>query len=65
MKNLITALVGVVLLMGARAHGGGAMDTSFSYQARLSEAGVPANGTYTIYFRLWDAQAASEFDFRI
>jgi hypothetical protein len=29
--------------------------TSFSYQGRLTESGVPANGNYDLEFRLWGA----------
>lgn len=31
--------------------------TSFTYQGRLTDGGIPANGTYEIQFTLWDATA--------
>jgi len=34
-----------------------AMDSAFSYQARLDDGGSPANGTYDLRFFLYDAEA--------
>jgi hypothetical protein len=31
--------------------------SSFTYQGRLTDGGIPANGTYEIRFTLWDANA--------
>ena len=34
------------------------MGTAFTYQGRLSDAGLPANGNYDLQFKLFDASAA-------
>ncbi len=34
------------------------MGTAFTYQGRLSDAGLPANGNYDLEFKLFDASAA-------
>ena len=50
-KQILTALVLTLPLAGAMAEG----TTAFTYQGRLDEAGVPANGLYDLRFAVYDA----------
>src|SRR5437899_9834832 len=52
-KFLLTSTI--VLLAGFSTL---AQGTAFTYQGRLNDAGSPANGTYDLRFRLYDALAA-------
>ncbi len=47
---LLAALVSLFLQFPCRAQG-----TAFTYQGRLDDAGLPANGSYDFQFRIWDA----------
>ena len=54
MRNLrIVAWIVVITVSAGIANAGG--DTSFTYQGRLLDAGVPANGMFNLEFGLWDA----------
>src|SRR5215471_18072285 len=52
--TIIAALV-LILFSAATAF---AQGTSFTYQGRLSDGGVPANGDYDLQFALWDSASA-------
>src|SRR5215471_15289745 len=43
------------LLMLGLASSASAQTTAFTYQGKLTDAGNPANGTYDLQFRLFDA----------
>ena len=51
-RTFILGTVAVVVLSGSAA----ALDTAFSYQGRLSDAGSPANGDYDFQFILYTAE---------
>ena len=53
MKARISNWLGAVLLLTANS--GLSQGTAFTYQGRLSEGTVPANGTYDFRFAIWDA----------
>jgi hypothetical protein len=48
----------LMLLLPAPAPAGTLLNQAFTYQGRLLESGVPANGAYTLEFRLFDDPAA-------
>ena len=50
---LILTLCAILLLINAQTTL--AQTTQFTYQGKLSESGVPANGTYEMQFKLFDA----------
>src|SRR3982751_544698 len=49
------ALFTALLLLAAAAAQASAQTTSFTYQGRLSDGGMPANGNYDLQFTLWDS----------
>ena len=49
---IVFAITALLLAMPAA---GGTSETAFTYQGRLRDGGVPANGAYNIDFRLWNA----------
>ncbi len=53
MKNSSTMLA--ALLLCASSLAAGTSDTAFTYQGRLRDGGLPANGAHTMSFALWDA----------
>jgi len=54
MKRTILILIAFVNGMLAPAHAA-LLSTAFTYQGRLTDNGLPANGTYDFQFRLFDA----------
>ena len=46
----IVLLLGLTIAAVARAQ-----TTSFTYQGRLTDGGIPANGNYDLQFALWDS----------
>ncbi len=56
-RLLITLLLAVGLL-ASMALPAQPLDTAFTYQGRLKDGGVPANGSYDFEFVLWDADMA-------
>ena len=50
----LTILFAIAVTVGASAYVS-AQTTSFTYQGRLSDGGVYANGTYDFQFTLWDS----------
>lgn len=55
MKNLKLYLAFLIVCLTACAVS--AQTTAFNYQGRLTDAGVPANGSYLLQFKLFDAAA--------
>ena len=47
----------VLFLLAASTSAGFAQTTAFTYQGKLSDSGTPANGTYDLQFKLFDALA--------
>ena len=54
-RLLISGLAFVVLTMAEPAKGQGPVDSVFSYQGRLTDAGSLADGTYNMRFLLFEA----------
>ena len=54
MLQIVACLVVVAVSTGIANAGGG---TALTYQGRLLDAGVPANGTFNVDFSLWDHSA--------
>jgi hypothetical protein len=50
-------LFGLLFIMAADAASAAALGTAFTYQGQLMEAGLQANGTYDLRFRLYDVAA--------
>jgi len=49
---MVLALICGVALMAIRVH---SQTTSFTYQGRLTDGGVPANASYDLQFALFDS----------
>jgi hypothetical protein len=54
MKNVSLIPVAAVLIIGSLAAKASTMGTAFTYQGRLNDGGVPANGLYDFKFKLYD-----------
>ena len=58
MRALLTSVViGLAALVPSMPASAGTADTTLTYQGRLKSAGLPAHGTFTMSFSLWDAAA--------
>lgn len=56
-KQFIARNIFRILIVVCAASAGFAQTTAFNYQGKLSDAGNPANGTYQMEFKLFDAPA--------
>jgi hypothetical protein len=54
-KSLVRTIACISLNLVAFIASSQAQTTAFVYQGKLSEAGVPASGTYSMQFKLFDA----------
>ncbi|MCA9293712.1 MAG: tail fiber domain-containing protein [Phycisphaerales bacterium] len=57
MSCLLARMCGAMLALSAVAMAG-TSDTAFTYQGRLRDGGLPANGNYNISLKMWDAAVA-------
>ena len=53
-----TASLLLIFWWATSVHAQTPVGTAFTYQGQLKDAGVPANGTYDLQFKLWDAATA-------
>ncbi|MCA9293752.1 MAG: hypothetical protein KDA20_08060 [Phycisphaerales bacterium] len=51
------SLIGALLASATVTGAAGTSSTTFTYQGRLRDAGLPANGTYHVDYWLWDAES--------
>jgi hypothetical protein len=56
-SRLLLLALSVVVLVSSGLSAAVGVGTTFSYQGQLREAGLPANGTYNVDFKLFDASA--------
>src|ERR1044071_9913728 len=55
MKKILITLCSLVLAFASVPLNAAPLGTAFTYQGRLNDGGQPANGTYYLYFTLYDA----------
>jgi len=52
--------VSIGTVMSVLVYAASAQSTAFTYQGMLQDAGAPANGTYDVRLRLWDALSSGQ-----
>jgi hypothetical protein len=55
MKLMLASKFVLIAVAFCWSHSIQAQTTAFTYQGRLTDGGMPANGTYDVQFTLWDA----------
>jgi hypothetical protein len=60
MRTKYIILLVSLLISASPPTQGASVGTAFTYQGRLTDGGTPANGTYDLRFRLFNAPSAIE-----